>query len=386
MATAFPTSPTDYQVFSKGGQQYVYTASTNTWNTVSATYDNSGSIGVPLFGAYDIREDLFGEWNNGAGTITDYGGTALSDTTTYATAKWNGDNIMKWDAATSVTTGPGLAITVPAGYDMVWIRMHGANENRETLWEYAWNATNNVIGTVRNYGYQSAVFKLGPSGTFSHKQYNPIRNQWAFPMYLPDRLGGTLYVASLNTTTTRDNWFGGFAFSRNDRHLTMQNPITGWRGDYGGTIAGTLTGSYYGAVHVAKSGVVTNPYTQIQRFGMPVINSTGRDKILVVTHTREADGTYAMIRPWLRITDEAGNSAVVLTQNQTSGVDMNFVAESTNATTFRGGSTLSFRIPATALNQVTNISDDLQIVQFQFLHGESFSPQFYYSHAYCYDA
>ncbi|MFZ9244252.1 MAG: hypothetical protein ACO22S_04030 [Burkholderiaceae bacterium] len=388
MATIFPTSPpVNNDLFVKGGQQWKYSTVTNTWTSVATRTDNSGT-GAPLFGAYDIRDDLFAEWNNNTGTIQTYNGAGFTNTTSYATTKWFGDNLIQVGLATGVTAGPGFKITVPAGYDTVWIRRHQSDPTTvtESLYEYAWNSADNVIGRVRNWGNRGLNHIVGPSG-FRHHQFNEQRHNWTLPMHLPDRLGGTIFIASLSQTgmAARDTWFGGFAFSRNDRNLTATNVISGVRGDYGGYSGGTWSGEYWGQPAALRPAVTTTAGTELQKFGMPCLNS-GKDKILVLTMPRANDGDDFYGRPWLEVVNTAGTVRTKLSATETAGVDLNPVSEAIYLSSYIGVSSLSFRVPASALTAAVPVSSAPQEVRFRCVGGDFRRVNFNYSQAFLFDA
>lgn len=390
MATIFPATAVNNQIVNKAGQSWRYNATEDSWVKVSGRQESSGSVNSPLFGAFDIREDIFGAWSNNTGILQQYGGTSLTDTTTYATSTWNGDNIMRWgNTATSVAVGPGLRLDVPAGYDMVWLRRHQSDGDVEMKILYAWNNQTNTSYEVTNWGNRGMGSHLTPSGITKGRQFTTNTNAWTSPLYLPDRNGGTIFMVATTTTGTRDQWIGGLAFSRNDRHLTMTNAITSWRGSFGGNTGGTFTGNDAGQPSINRDAISgTNKITEIQRAGMYCINSTGGDKILVVVGPQGTDGSQFGCRHTLEISGtgvNAGNT-VVLAQPETGGVDMNPVAEGMFHSRYTRNITISYRIPAEAVNAVTFIGDAPQEVRFRFLSGESNQSNFVWQSMYLFDA
>jgi len=386
MATVFPTAPADNQVFAKNGQQWRYSAAESTWTSVNARYDNSGSVGAPLFGAYEMHEDIFGDWNNNTGIFQSYGGAGISDSTSYATTLWNNDNIMRLASATNVATGPGIRIDVPAGYDTVWLRRHQSvtSTDCEVAMEYAWNTAANYIGQTNHYGSMSMTGHIGPNG-FAKEQRQARYNTWCMPMHLPDRLGGTIFISQRNTTGTRDEWFGGFAFSRNDRHLTMLNAITGYRGNFGGNL-GTYTGNYWG-MNVMNRGVVSvGTNTEVQRLGMYCINATGGDKILSIVTPRDNTGNRVYAYPWLEVSNLAGTVTIRLTPDETSGADLNPISEAVVLHGHKAISVMSYRIPAVVINAVVPISDGIEQIRIKQIGGTTRSTYATFSYAYLYDA
>lgn len=149
------------------------------------------------------------------------------DGTTYATAKWNDENMIRY--------GTGVAhdfiVRIPVTYDMIWLRVtndrwnifgikHGTSTpNNATFNQETSNTIARYSAGFRNLINFSPDGGLPDSGTWTHKWVSiPVDKNKNNNIVVVNGISCrevTIYGGKANGNTPGDNWISGLAFSMN---------------------------------------------------------------------------------------------------------------------------------------------------------------------------
>lgn len=397
MATQFPAAPTDGRVYQVDGISYIYRNATDTFEKV-ASFGTSGSsfslIGPPnqagtanaFFNNIQIHDDIFAAWDNNNGIFRSYLGS-MNNTTTHQTTLWNNSTMIQVPiGANNIVTGPGVRITVPAGYNTVWLRRSQNASTSENRLEYTWNSTAGTVYRVRNYGYERAQARLTPAGFHGPFKNNDEHN-YGLPLHCGDSLGGTMFVAWIGTGTnnTVDNWVSGLAFTDNPHNITTTNAIESWRNDFVTSNYNSGFGERY-SQQVANNNNTSNNYVGTTvLYNMQVINSDGRDKIFAIVNTPEFLTTWEP-KPVLRVGNTDNTDSYIIGEAQGHGADFNIITQGM-FTSILDGATLvnNWRIPGSLISRFVPVGTRGRI-SFALCVGLTNSLVTRTSTAYCFDA
>jgi len=362
MATRFPSSLIDRGTYNVDGVQYIYNATTDVFEKApsAGTYSTSSLLTHPgpgvstsnaLFSNIQYHDDIFAAWNNNTGILQSYNGAMNNTVVHTALNPWNNSSLIQVPiGANSVTTGPGIKITVPAGCDMVWIRNHQGDSIQENRIQYAWNTSANIIGVNRHYGNLGPKARPTPS-ILGGVQKKETRHNWGLPFYLPDDLGGTLFAAwiPIGNANTVDNWIAGIAFSKNNRNFTATNAIEIFRNDRATSVSQTFE-QRWGQYHTSAQNTSTTFTSAPTTIGIPVINK-GSDKVFVL-NTPTVDARNWEPAPYLRVGNNGGTDFFYVGDSGAGSENFNTMSQALLAHTREGGvNTMSWRIPASFIDK-----------------------------------
>jgi hypothetical protein len=397
MATQFPTAPTNGRVYQVDGISYIYRNTTDTFEKV-ASFGTSGSsfslISPPnqagtanaFFNNIQIHDNIFTAWNNNAGIFRTFGGN-MGNTTTYQTTLWNNSTMIQVPlGANNVVTGPGVRITVPAGYNTVWLRRSQNGVACENRLEYVWNNTAGTAHRVRNYAYERNQARLTPAGFFGPFKNNDEHN-YGLPLHCDDSLGGTMFVAWISTgnSNTVDNWVSGIAFTDNPHNITTTNAIESWRNDFATSVYNSGFGERY-SQQVANNNCNTNDYIGTSvLYNMQVINSDGRDKIFSITNTPDTLTVWEP-KPILRVGNTANTDMYFLGEAMGHGADFNIITQGMFPAVLDGATLVnSWRVPGSLINKFVPVGTRGRMT-FALAVGMTTNLVTRTSTAYCFDA
>ena len=221
-----------------------------------------------------VYQDIFEAKN--AGLIAKLGNPAY-DETTYSTALWNDRRIIRYGGGNE-NDGNGLRVTIPAGYDTVWIRVLGV-DRWNVVHAYFLDGAQEDLGRWTG-GYRSSN-SYSPDGTLADSYKDA--HQW---IPIPAGRSGSLALIS-KPNTDKDFWVSGVAFSKNPwAHAVSPAVAYYWRTNGGD--ATTWSGGWENWNGDTLSKI--EPKTT-KALMVPVVPS-GRDKLLyLVEHNNNWNGT-----------------------------------------------------------------------------------------------
>ncbi len=210
-----------------------------------------------------VYQDIFEAKTKGA--IAKLGNPQYDETTYSSTTKtWNGRRIIRF-GSNNETDDNGARVTIPAGYDTVWIRVLGNS----------WNAVKTYFldGAREDIGLWVGGFRglncYCPDGSLSDGNSEAAFHQW---LPIPTRRAGLLALIS-KPNTNSDFWLSGLAFSKNPWAHATQSAIT-----YHWVLNGGNNVNWYSdsSNHDVLGMIVQKTNCELK---VPVIPS-GRDKLL----------------------------------------------------------------------------------------------------------
>jgi len=287
MASEFsaPTAGTKFQTSS--GDIYIGDATNNRWrlykeraNTAGATFNPAGSIAermsYPMFGfAPIVYEDL--RVPRDLNIIRPYAGTWAGTNTNENNAPF----VIDIGRTTAAPTTFSTAITVPAGYGIVWVRARNNTDGNTRFRVYfdegdALGAPPTTL-CYRNHhhGNEEHRDRISPYGG-NHSNPTPNVHQWV-ALSLPNSNGGTAYLQCVqHTLNTPQSAITGLAFTENPWNYSEWTGYTWHRGTDDGAQQADWWGNWNGKYLVSRAGSNTaNPVI----VNHPVID-TGVDKVL----------------------------------------------------------------------------------------------------------
>ena len=220
-----------------------------------------------------VYQNIFEAKN--AGAIAKFGNPTY-DETTYASTLWNDRRIIKY-GVNNQADGNGALVTIPDGYDTVWVRVLGER----------WNAIKAYFtdGQAEQLGLWLGGYRAGncysPDGSLSDSHKDT--HQW---VAIPVKRSGQLALVS-KPNTNSDFWISGLAFSRNPWSHAVQSAV----GYHWASNGGDAT-MWSDGWQAWNSDVLSkiNPKTNLE-LKVPVVPS-GRDKLLyLVEHNTTWNGT-----------------------------------------------------------------------------------------------
>jgi len=245
---------------------------------VQSTNLNQYSM-YPMSGA-QIHQDIFDAVASGA--IVKLGSPAYNDTTYTSSNLWYSRRIISF-GGNNEQDGNGAQVTIPAGFDTLWIRVLGDR----------WNVVHAYVAGVADLGLWAGGHHDGnsycPDGSLSDG-WNPPQNtpvntvhQW-LPIYVGFSDVPRSIALVPKTGTDQAFWLSGVAFTVNPWAHARQSAVAFlWGLNGGDKISG---GDMWG------SDVRCYPPAQtVMTFMVPFVNS-GRDKLLYVIGVN--DGTNHM--------------------------------------------------------------------------------------------
>jgi hypothetical protein len=221
-----------------------------------------------------IYQDIFDAKN--AGAIVRLGGAPYNETSYVAANSWNDRRIIQF-GGNNDADGNGALVTIPSGYDTVWVRLLGERWN--VIKAYFTDGQKEQLGMWVG-GYR-ANNSYSPDGTLTDS-YKAIHH-W---MAIPAGRSGTLALIS-KPNTNSDFWISGLAFSRNPWAHAAQSAVAFYWATNGGNPTVWSDGWQ------TWNGDVLSRITQKTNLELivPVVPS-GRDKLLyLVEHNNNWNGT-----------------------------------------------------------------------------------------------
>ena len=196
------------------------------------------------------------------------------DETTYKSQLWNDRHMIKF-GGNNETDGNGLRVTIPAGFDTVWIRVLGERWN--VVHAYFLDGAKEDLGQWTG-GLRSSN-SYSPDGTLTDSY--KVAHQW---IPIPAGRSGELALIS-KPNTNADFWISGIAFSKNPWAHAVQSAL-GYHWRVNGGEATVWGEGDWNSDTLSKINAKTNLELKV-----PVVPS-GRDKLLyLVEHNSNWNGT-----------------------------------------------------------------------------------------------
>lgn len=216
-----------------------------------------------------VYQDIFDALN--AGAIQKFGNPTYDDTTYRGQSLWGERHIIRFGGNNEVD-GNGALVTIPPGYDTVWVRVLGERWNvihayftdgeDLGLWAGGWRSANSYApdGTLAD-------------GWAAYHQWTPI----------PARRAGKLGLIS-KSNTDKDFWISGLAFSKNPWGHAAQSAV----GYHWAVNGGSATG--WSEPNWNSDSLAYIPSKTQLVLKVPVVPS-GRDKLLyLIEHNSNWNG------------------------------------------------------------------------------------------------
>jgi hypothetical protein len=246
---------------------------------VQSTNLNQHSM-YPMTGAV-IYQDIFAAQS--AGAIVKLGSPSYDDTSYTSSNLWNHRTIIKF-GTNSEQDGNGAMVTIPAGYDTIWIRVLGDR----------WNAVHAyLLDQGRDLGLWVGGNRQGncycPDGSLSDG--TNTTHEW-----LPIHVGFSGRVALISKPNTdKEFWVSGLAFTTNPWAHAAQSAVA--------LVWGLNGGEPINWEGMWGSDVVCSVSPQTTKMlKVPFVNS-GRDKLLYVIGENNDPNRLAHDGVWLNGTN-----------------------------------------------------------------------------------
>jgi hypothetical protein len=221
-----------------------------------------------------VYQDIFDALR--AGAIKKLGNTIYDDKAYSGTNLWNERHIIKF-GSNNDSDNNGAMVTIPDGYDIVWVRVLGDRWN--VIHAYFITPRNEDLGTWA--AGRRGLNCYSPDGTLSDGNSRGNAHQW---LAIPAGHAGQLALIS-KPNTNSDFWISGLAFSRNPwAHAAQSARGYDWAVN-GGDKTESREDDWNGDVLS-----VIRPRTNLE-LKVPVVPS-GRDKLLyLIEHNSNWNGT-----------------------------------------------------------------------------------------------
>lgn len=308
MASQFPSGATAGTLQTTGaGDTYIRT---DKWELLTEqmvfnpTGDLHTRLNSPRWGNPLVYENVYEAVTDGV--MYEYGRAWLNKTTYTGTNYWNGALILDLGSPTvggNAWSGAQAAVKVPAGYDMVWVRvLNGGNGENHFDMLFDPSSTTGAPSYFADYGgwYAGGMTssRISPYNSAHATNADEQQHVW-LPFHLHSRAGGTAYILGrTHSFSDPGYWVSGLAFTTNLWGYTQFTAISALRNIHNGTVGGTSAdspgwwGQEYGHQFARVAGTgSTNPI--ISR--MTVANVTGGDKVLHVVGF--GDNSYRPVPP-----------------------------------------------------------------------------------------
>jgi hypothetical protein len=218
-----------------------------------------------------VYQDIFDALT--AGAIQKLGNPPYDDTRYKGQSLWGDRHIIKF-GGNNDADGNGAVVTIPGGYDTVWVRVLGER----------WNVIHAYLGLADRGlwtgGFRSAN-SYAPDGTLADG--NAVGHQW---VPIPARSAGRLALIS-KPNTDKDFWVSGLAFSNNPWGHAVQSAI----GYHWAVNGGEATGWQRDGHNFNSDTLATIPPKTTLVLKVPVVPS-GRDKLLyLIEHNSNWNGS-----------------------------------------------------------------------------------------------
>jgi hypothetical protein len=224
-----------------------------------------------------VYQDIFEARD--AKVITKYGNPLYDDGTYSKPGSWNGRRIIRY-GRDNENDGNGALVTIPAGYDTVWIRVLG--ERWTLVKAYFTDGQGEQLGLWA--GGWRAANSYSPDGSLADSYQ--VAHQW---LPIPAGRSGNLALIAKkigDLGTNGEFWLSGVAFSRNPwSHAAQSGVAIHWASNGGN---GTDWGENW---HAWNNDVLSKiPQNTNHELMVPVLPS-GRDKLLyLVEHNSNWNG------------------------------------------------------------------------------------------------
>jgi hypothetical protein len=241
------------------------------------TFDASGVVRAPSFVSTSplshrmypsgprVYLDIFDARD--AGAIAKLGSPTYNDTTWTRSNPWNGRPIIEF-GSNNETDGNGAVVTIPDGYDTLWVRVLGDRWNRIHAYY--------LDGAREDLGLWSGGFRklnnYSPDGSAPE-------DRWSLHQWFPIAAGRPGRVALISKPeTSAQFWLSGLAFSRNPwAHATRSGVDYHWDDKQrGGNGVSYHDQNDWNNDQLARINPGRSPTLSV-----PVVGS-GRDKLLYV--------------------------------------------------------------------------------------------------------
>ena len=217
-----------------------------------------------------VYQDIFDAL--AAGAIQKIGTPSYDDTTYKGQSLWGDRHIIRF-GGNNEADGNGAVVTIPPGYDTVWVRVLGERWNVI----HAYFLDNSGDLGLWTGGFRSAN-SYAPDGTLADGY--AAAHQW---LPIPARGAGRLALIS-KSNTNKEFWISGLAFSKNPWGHAVQSAVGYHWAVNGGNATGWGTDNW-NADTLAKIDPKTNLVLKV-----PVVPS-GRDKLLyLIEHNSNWNG------------------------------------------------------------------------------------------------
>jgi len=163
-----------------------------------------------------IFQDVFNAMDSNI--IRKIGNPAGWDSTSYAQNPWNGKRILRIGGGVN-TNGNGVIVSIPQGYDVLWIQILKDRWTTFRALPYNTNAVANFQDWTEIYagGFRN-LNEIAPDGGATDSFWNV--HKW---MPIPIRQGAQQY--HLYTDQNSDGWISGIAYGKNIWNHAQQSAI-----------------------------------------------------------------------------------------------------------------------------------------------------------------
>jgi len=183
----------------------------------SAKYNSDGiNIMNHMYHDAMIFQDVFNAMDSNI--IRKIGNPSGWDSTSYAQNPWNGKRILRIGGGVN-TNGNGVIVSIPQGYDVLWLRVLNDRWTTFRALPYNTNAQANFQDWTEVYagGFRN-LNEIAPDGAGTDSYWNV--HKW---MPIPIRNAATQY--HLYTDQNSDGWISGIAFGKNIWNHAQQSAI-----------------------------------------------------------------------------------------------------------------------------------------------------------------